>query len=55
MRSLLLLGGGHAHAALLLELIARPLADARIVLVAPKPYQTYSGMLPGLVAGHYRP
>ena len=55
MKSLLLLGGGHAHAALLLKLIAAPLAGARITLVTPKPYQTYSGMLPGLVAGHYRP
>jgi selenide,water dikinase len=52
---LLLLGGGHAHAALLLGLAAAPLAGARIILVTPKPYQTYSGMLPGLVAGHYRP
>lgn len=55
MKSLLLLGGGHAHAALLRKLIAAPLAGARITLVTPKPYQTYSGMLPGLVAGHYRP
>ena len=55
MKSLLLLGGGHAHAALLLKLIAAPPAGARITLVTPKPYQTYSGMLPGLVAGHYRP
>ena len=34
---------------------AAPLAGARVTLVTPKPYQTYSGMLPGLVAGHYRP
>ena len=55
MKSLLLLGGGHAHAALLFKLIAAPLTGARVTLVTPKPYQTYSGMLPGLVAGHYRP
>lgn len=55
MKSLLLLGGGHAHAALLLKLIAAPLAGARVTLVTPAPCQTCSGMLPGLVAGHYRP
>jgi pyridine nucleotide-disulfide oxidoreductase family protein len=46
---LLLAGGGHAHAAALLRLRGR---DA--TLVTPYPHHTYSGMLPGFMAGHYR-
>jgi len=46
---LLLLGGGHAHAAVL-----RELHGADVTLVTPYPHHTYSGMLPGFVAGHYR-
>ncbi len=46
---LVLLGGGHAHAAAL-----RELRGADVTLVTPFPHQTYSGMLPGFVAGHYR-
>lgn len=54
MKRLLLLGGGHAHAALMLELAAARLEGAAITLVSRATYQTYSGMLPGLIAGHYR-
>ena len=46
---LLLLGGGHAHAAVL-----RGLRGCDVTLVTPYPHHTYSGMLPGFVAGHYR-
>lgn len=46
---LLLLGGGHAHAAALLEL-----RGADVTLVTPFPHHTYSGMVPGFIAGHYR-
>ncbi len=53
MKRLVLLGGGHAHAFLLNELRTKPLAGAAITLVSPYPVQTYSGMLPGLIAGHY--
>lgn len=54
MKRLLLLGGGHAHAALMLDLAASRLEGAAITLVTRDPYQSYSGMLPGLIAGHYR-
>lgn len=54
MKRLLLLGGGHAHAALMLELAAPKLAGTAVTLVTPVTHQTYSGMLPGLIAGHYR-
>jgi len=53
MRRVVLLGGGHAHAYVLRMLIGEPLADARLTLVTPHDKHTYSGMLPGLVAGHY--
>jgi len=53
MPSLILIGGGHAHLSVLRELI-RVRLDIDAVLITPSPYQTYSGMLPGWMAGHYR-
>ncbi len=55
MKRILLIGAGHAHLALLRNLAEEPLYGARMTLVAPAQAQVYSGMLPGLVAGHYRP
>ncbi|MFN4159574.1 MAG: selenide, water dikinase SelD [Gemmobacter sp.] len=53
-RDLVLIGGGHAHA-LVLDLWAmRPLPGARVTLINPGPVAPYTGMLPGLIAGHYR-
>jgi pyridine nucleotide-disulfide oxidoreductase family protein len=53
MRRLLLLGGGHGHVEVLRDLAER--ADERwhVTLVTPYPWLTYSGMVPGLFAGHY--
>ncbi len=53
MKRLLLAGGGHAHV-----LVLRALADfvsknLDVKLVTPSPLHTYSGMVPGVVAGHY--
>lgn len=53
-RDLVLVGGGHAHALALRMLAMRPLAGLRITLVSPDSHTPYSGMLPGLIAGHYR-
>ncbi len=50
---LALVGGGHAHAVVLRELALRPLAGARITLIAAAIHTPYSGMLPGMIAGHY--
>ncbi|MBA6413871.1 selenide, water dikinase SelD [Parahaliea sp. F7430] len=52
-RDLLLVGGGHAHVIALRMLAMRPLAGLRITLISPDAYTPYSGMLPGLIAGHY--
>jgi pyridine nucleotide-disulfide oxidoreductase family protein len=53
MKHLLLLGGGHAHVHVLQALAAAPLPAARVTLVSPFARQMYSGMVPGLLAGHY--
>jgi len=54
VKRLLLIGAGHAHLAILRALKKEPLASARLAVVAPRPSQMYSGMLPGVIAGHYR-
>lgn len=53
-RDLVLVGGGHTHALLIRQLGMRGWpADVRITLVSEGVESAYSGMLPGLVAGHY--
>lgn len=54
MKKVLLIGAGHAHLAVLRSLAEKPLYGARIALVTPHAKQVYSGMLPGILAGHYR-
>lgn len=53
IKQLLLLGGGHTHLEVVRRFAAAPPDDTRVVLVSPERYTPYSGMLPGLVAGHY--
>jgi selenide,water dikinase len=53
-RDLVLVGGGHAHALVLRMWGMRPLAGVRVTVIDPAPVAAYSGMLPGMVAGHYR-
>ena len=54
MKRILLLGAGHAHLVVLRSLVQEPLHRARITLVTPHAKQVYSGMLLGILAGHYR-
>ena len=53
MKKLVLVGGGHAQLAVLQALARQRAADIDAVLVTPSPWQYYSGMLPGFIAGHY--
>ncbi|MBY0465789.1 MAG: hypothetical protein K2W33_12690 [Burkholderiales bacterium] len=53
IKTLLLLGAGHAHLQVLAQLAANRRSDLDVTLITPWSYQTYSGMTPGFVAGHY--
>ena len=53
MKRLVLVGGGHAHVEVLRRFGLQPPAGVELLLVSPDRYTAYSGMLPGLVAGHY--
>jgi selenide,water dikinase len=50
---LLLIGGGHAHAFVLLRLRNFISKNLAVTLVTPSPVHVYSGMVPGVIAGHY--
>ncbi|MGG5809662.1 FAD-dependent oxidoreductase [Falsiroseomonas sp. CW058] len=54
-RHLLLAGGGHAHVEVLRRLALKPLPGWRVTLLTREPRAPYSGMLPGVAAGLYRP
>lgn len=53
MKRIVLAGAGHAHLAVLEHFARFPLLGGRVTLVTPAARQAYSGMLPGLIAGHY--
>lgn len=52
-KHLVLVGGGHAHVFVLKSLAMRPEPALRLTVVSPTPYATYSGMVPGVLAGLY--
>lgn len=53
IRDLVLIGGGHAHALVLRMWGMDPLPGTRVTVINPDPVAPYTGMLPGLIAGHY--
>ncbi len=52
-RTLALIGGGHAHVEVLRQLAESPPFDIDVALFNPSPSVWYSGMVPGVIAGHY--
>lgn len=57
---IVLVGGGHAHLEVIRRFSEQSLAgrfrvDLRLILICPDSYSVYSGMLPGVIAGHYQP
>jgi selenide,water dikinase len=55
VKRLLLVGGGHSHLAVLKSFGDTPAEGVRLILISPNRHALYSGMIPGLIAGHYRP
>jgi NADH dehydrogenase FAD-containing subunit len=54
-KHLVLVGGGHAHLTVLLNIADFVQRGHRVTLIGPAPYHYYSGMGPGMLSGIYRP
>jgi pyridine nucleotide-disulfide oxidoreductase family protein len=53
MKNLVLIGAGHGHLAVLKRFAEDLSVGVNLIVITPNVNQTYSGMVPGWIAGHY--
>ena len=54
-RDIVLIGAGHTNLHIVVQWASKPIHDTRLTVVSPTRWATYSGMLPGTLAGLYQP